>query len=227
MVFSRPDVEKWKKRLDLCNKYWLMDKYEMQKIKDFQKTNLCLDKFCNNCKKVKQASRMSKYIPEIEPYRENLYHLTLTLPNCTGVELRYTYDKMAKAFKRLIRYLTGNLEWKGLDFSNWGYKGSVRSLEVTFKGDSYHPHFHVALWLTGQNFLGEYENTNVYSYDFRNGFGELKQLFCEQEILIQKIWYLLLNGQKVTKDSIDSLKLGYSCILHQFIDSDYKQLLST
>jgi plasmid rolling circle replication initiator protein Rep len=224
MVFSRPDVEKWKKRLDLCNKYWLMDKYETQKIKDFQKTNLCLDKFCNNCKKVKQASRMAKYVPEIEPYRENLYHLTLTLPNCSGVSLRYTYDKMARAFKSLIRYLSGVKEIKGLDFSSWGYKGSVRSLEVTFKGDSYHPHFHVALVLTGQNFLGEYENVNTYSYNYKNGAAELKRLFCDQEILIQKIWYLLLNGHKVTKDSIDSLELGYSCTLWQFLDDDYAEL---
>ena len=38
-----------------CNSWWLLDYYKQQKVKDFKKTNLCKDKFCNNCKKVKQA----------------------------------------------------------------------------------------------------------------------------------------------------------------------------
>jgi hypothetical protein len=83
---------------------------------------------------------------------------------------------------------------------------------------------HVALVLTGENFLGEYEHTNTYSYDYRKGIGELKRLFCEQEILLQKIWYLLLNGQKLTKENIDNLKIGYSCTLWQFLDDDYAEL---
>lgn len=222
VVFSRPDIEKKKKRLDFCNKFWLMDKYEMQKIKDFQKTNLCSDKFCSNCKKVKQASRMSRYIPEIDHYKENLYHLTLTLPNCEGTQLKYTYDKMAKAFKSLIRIITGNYRVSTLDFQSWGYLGAVRSLEVTFNGKNYHPHFHVGIILTKQ--LGRKIIENKYSFDFKKGIAELKRLFCEEEILIQKMWYLLLNDIKITKENIDKLELGYSCAMDKFNESDYAEL---
>ena len=39
-----------------CNNLWDLDFYKQSKIKDFKKTNLCKDKFCNNCKKVQQAA---------------------------------------------------------------------------------------------------------------------------------------------------------------------------
>lgn len=165
---------------------------------------------------------MAKYIPELEQYQENLYHLTLTLPNCKGTDLRYTYDKIAKAFKRLIRFLNGDLKIKDLSFEEWGYMGAVRSLEVTFNEDSYHPHLHVGLVM--QKSLGKKNIENKYSWDFKKAIPELKRLFCEEEILIQKIWFLLLNGIKVTKKEIESLELGYSCTMDKFQPGDYAEL---
>lgn len=210
-----------KERLKDCNKIWQVDQYEIQKIKDFQRTNLCKDKFCSNCKKVKQASRMSKYIPALEPYNEQLYHMVLTVPNCIGQDLEKTIKKMAKCFKQLTEYLTGHHKIEGLNF-DWGYRGSVRSFEVTFHEDSYHPHYHVGLVLDKP--LGKKHIENTYSFDFRNGLPELKRLFSEQEILIQKIWYLLMNGVRVTKKSIDDQNLGYSCMINSFAPGDYVEL---
>lgn len=223
VAFSSDTLERNTIRLDNCNRFWQLDKYQVQKIKDFKKTNLCHDKFCSNCKKVKQAARMAKYIPEIEQYKDRLFHLTLTLPNCSGDELLFTYKKMAKCFKSLIRYLTGNLTIKGIDFSSWGYEGAVRSLEVTFEGNSYHPHFHVGIVL-GSQLLGRKTIINKYSWDYRTGLAELKRLFSEQEILIQKIWYLLINGVKVTKNAIDDLEEGYSCTMDKFPEDAYAEL---
>jgi hypothetical protein len=223
ITFNKDTLERNSMRLDNCNRFWQLDKYEEQKLKDFLKTNLCHDKFCANCKKVKQASRMAKYIPELEQYKDRLYHLTLTLPNCPGDELLFTYKKMAKCFKSLIRYLTGNLNIKGLDFSSWGYEGAVRSLEVTFNGNSYHPHFHVGIVL-GNQLLGRKTIINKYSWDYKTGLAELKRLFSEQEQLIQKLWYLLLNGIKVTKKNIDELDEGYSCTMDKFPEEDFAEL---
>ena len=122
-----------------CNSWFLLDVYKQQKIKDFKKTNLCKDKFCNNCKKVKQASRLSKFVPQIEKIKDShsLHLLTLTVPNCTGQNLKDTINKIFSSFKRLNRYLNGDLKIKNIDFSSYGYQGALRSLEVTFKGDSY------------------------------------------------------------------------------------------
>lgn len=207
-------------RLDNCNKFWSMDKYELQKIKDYKKTNLCKDKFCNNCKKVKQASRMAKYIPELEKYKEVLYHMVLTVPNGSGQELENNLKKQFKAFRRLIRYLAEDKKIKGLDFARYGYAGAVRSLEVTFKADIYHPHLHVGIVLYGQ--IGEKKVKNTYSID--NYGNRQDKLFSDFEILIQKIWYLLYNDMKVTKKAIEELELGYSCSVDKFKENDFAEL---
>ena len=48
--------------LNNCNKFWDIDKFVQHKQKWVNKQNLCKDRFCSNCKKVKQASRMIIYI---------------------------------------------------------------------------------------------------------------------------------------------------------------------
>lgn len=223
LAFQGDVLNNISERIESCNKFWTLDKYEKQKLKDVKSQNLCRDKFCSNCKKVKQSARMAKYMGELETYSDRLHHLTLTLPNVTGEELPYTIKHMSKCFKTLIRYLTGNLSIKGLDFNSWGYEGAVRSLEVTFKGDSYHPHYHIGL-VMDPGAIGKKNITNTYSYNYKNGIPELKRLFSDQEILIQKIWYLLINKEKVTKKNIDSLEIGYSCTIDKFPKDQFVEL---
>lgn len=208
-------------RLQMCNCYWQIDRYDRQKIKDFIKTNLCRDKFCNNCKKVKQAERMAKFMPEINKYKNyNMSQIVLTVPNCTGADLHDTIKKMFKSFGRLIEYFRAYKKIKGLDFSWLGYQGAVRSLEVTYSKKDYHPHLHVLLIHEGEN--GPKEHVNCYSYDKYQKKAQRK--FSDFEILIQKIWYLLNNQEKVTKKAIDSLEVGYSCMMDTFVDDDFLEL---
>ena len=199
-----------------CNSWWLLDYYKQQKVKDFKKTNLCKDKFCNNCKKVKQASRLSNFMPLINQYKEqnSLYHLTLTVPNCEGGDLASIIKTMFDSFRRLIRYFALDLKVKGLDFEKYGYIGAIRSLEVTFKGDSYHPHLHCILAFNNPLINNKYIE-NTYSLSKKNGYRK----FTDFEILIQKIWYLLNKKIKVTKKAIDELELGYSCAIDNIDES--------
>lgn len=207
------------KALEECNSFWEIDKYDIHKIKDFKRTNLCKDKFCSNCKKVKQASRMSRFIPQLEKYKDNLYHMTLTQPNVSGKQVKTTIKKCFKGISKLIRYLNGTKKIRGIDFSDFGYEGAVRSLEITFHENSYHVHLHVALVLNCDDIINKkYKNTYSYHY------GVLKRLFSEKEILIQKIWYLIMNDIKVTKKAIDSLEEGYSCTIDKFSNDSYAEL---
>ena len=208
-------------RLDSCNKLWNIDIYKVNQIKDFISTNLCHDKFCNNCKKVRQACRMSRYIPYIEPYKENLYHITFTIPNISGEYLKETIKKLSLSFRKLMRYVRGNLKIRGLDFSHYGYKGAIRSLEITFKENNYHPHLHCAFVFENLDISNKIYK-NIFSYD-RVGERE-DRLFSEFEIFIQKIWYLIYNDLEVTKKNIDKLDLGYSCIIDKFYNEDYMEL---
>lgn len=220
--------------LSNCNSLWLLNVYDEVKVKDFLKTNLCHDRFCSNCKKVKQASRMARFIPEIAKYKDySLYHLTLTLPNVCGDDLRATVDLMQKSFTKLINYLKckkGSVI-RGLDFSKFHYLGAIRSLEVTFNRESFHPHFHALLCLDYE--LGEKTHVNAYS----KKFGKIVRYFSDFEILIQKIWYLLINKQTVNLSNITHIDkvrqklgedrvddLGYSCSMDRFTQDHYFEL---
>jgi len=201
-----------------CNKYWDIDKYKIQKVKDFKRTNLCKDKFCSNCKKVKQSARMTKYLPELEKYKNISYHLTLTAPTVKGEDLKDRINLMAQSFRKLINYISGKKRIKGVDFE-WGYKGAIRSLEVTFKDNIFHPHYHCLLLLDSLQ-MSDKVIKNDYSYSY----GEYKHSFSEEEILIQKMWYLLINKKTVNKKNIDSLNIGYSCKLDKLQPNDYNEL---
>lgn len=213
-------IENKVERMSNCNKFWVLDKWQQQKLKAFKKTNLCRDKFCNNCKKVKQASRMAKYIPELQRYSNIMYHMILTAPNVPGSDLKASISKQNKAFRMIVRYLAGDLKIKGIDFTRYGYLGAVRSNEITYRGDSYHPHMHIAIVLTNGPTCDEMTIINQYSYHY----GELKRLFSDFDILIQKVFYLLYNGIRVTKKAIDELSIGYSCMCSMFSEYDYAEL---
>ncbi|HFJ9375294.1 TPA: protein rep [Bacillus nitratireducens] len=223
-------IERKMEAMDFCNKIWVLDSYEASKVLDFKKTSLCKDKFCNNCKKVKQASRMAKFVPALKPHSEKLYQLTLTVPNVKGEDLSDTIKKMFKSFGMLVRYLNGTKKIKNVDFEAFGFKGAIRSLEVTFKNNDYHPHIHAAVVLDMER--EELKHTNSYSYDYARdkngkkvkGKKVLNRLFSDREILIQKIWKLLNKSETVTKEAIDSLDIGYSCRLDKFYESDFVEL---
>ncbi|MEI7028335.1 protein rep [Paenibacillus sp. y28] len=204
-----------------CNKRWYLDVYEKSGVLDFKKTNLCKDKFCNNCKRVMQATRMDRFIPEIDKFRDaKKIHLVLTSPNVERHNLKENIKQQFNAFAKLIGYLKAKKPIKGLDIHKWGYMGAVRSLEVTYKGDSYHPHLHVLLMFEDDFDIGPKTVVNAFS----KKFGDVKRKFSEREILVQKIWYLLMNNERVNKKNIDSLQRGYSCMMDEFRDGDYHEL---
>lgn len=222
-------------RLKNCNSLWELDFYKESGVKDFLRTNLCRDKFCNNCKKVKQASRMVKFMPEIKKVSSDYFlsQMVLTVPNVCGVDLRDTIKLLFKAFSCLMEYFSLRKKIKGVDF-DIGYVGAIRSLEVTFKDDSYHPHLHVLL--VHQKNLGEKNLVNKYSYDFLNG--REMRYFNDFEILIQKLWFILIEDirevnnaisgfnkrKRITKDRLDKVELGYSCTIDEFKEDDFIEL---
>lgn len=203
-----------------CNKFFVINRYDFNMVKDFISTNLCHSKFCNNCKKVKQASRMSRYIKELEPYKDSLYHIIFTLPNCNGANLKSTLKKMSDSFRKIMRFINGTKKLSFIDFSKYGYMGAIRSLEITFKADSYHPHYHCCFAFN--NLFINKNISNVYSYDFY-GNKDIRY-FSEFEVILQKLWFMCLNDINITKENFDKLDLGYSVVCNKFQDNDYAEL---
>ncbi len=196
------------KVIDGCCKWWDVDFYQQLKVKNIKRVNLCKDKFCFNCQSMLAIRRQLKFGPILDTFRKtsDIYHLVLTVPNCDDENLLPLLKTMYKKFPLLLRYFRGNAKVKGIDFVKYGYVGAVRGLEVTQNQitKQFHPHFHCMVILKKGLDLEE-KYINAYSYDGK----VLVHKFTELEILIQKIWYLLMNDLRVTAKSIEELKLGY------------------
>lgn len=209
--YKRDGKEKFlskSKAINVCCKFWDVNSFLKLKVKDIKRVNLCRDKFCFNCQSNMALERQARFAPQLDELRKDyeVFHLIMTVPNCSGEELLKVIDKMFKKFLYIIRYFSGIKKVKGVDFLSYGYAGAVRGLEVTQNQSTkqFHPHFHCMV-LFRKGLTLEKTIINPYSYDG----GYLNCKFSALEILLQKIWYLLLNDERVTAQAIKELKLGY------------------
>lgn len=194
-----------------CYRFWDVDYYRQQRIKDVKRITRCRDKFCCNCQNSEARKREGKYTVVLDELRKrfDIYHVVLTVPNCKGNALSSTLDAMYAKFPYLIQYLQGKRKANDINFAKFGFVAAVRALEVTHKRISYdieyHPHFH-CLFLFRKGLDKERRNKNEFS--FSNG--KFRRNFSDNEIFFQKIWYLLYNGNRLTKSALSNLKQGYS-----------------
>lgn len=211
-----------KKRMECCNNFWLTETYEASKVKQLLRTYLCHDRFCSNCGRIKQHIMKARFLPLMERHQHSLYHIVLTVPDCTGEELGDMVFHMGRCFKTLVNHLNGNQKIKGLDFSSYGYQGCIRSLEIECKGqNTFHPHFHVAAVFDNPAITEDKHISNRFSQ-----FG--KMLFSEFEIILQRMWWLIINRQRLSSEAIlseDIKSMKYSCIVRKFQPDDYQKLL--
>lgn len=221
------------KNVSSCFKVFDLDVYKQQRVKDIKRTNLCRNKFCINCQSQLSERRYEKFRPILEELSKDysIYHMVFTVPNCSDAMLKFTLEKMNKKFAHLIRYFQCSKKIKGLDFSQYGFYGAVKCLEIVIheKGflSEFHPHFH-CLFVLDKNFKEVGSHINTYSFSKSeiksdSHIKDGKRFFSDFEILLQKIWYLLFNDKKVTKENIENLDLGYSCFAQRII-SDYKEV---
>lgn len=197
------------KNVDLCCRYWDTDYYKFQNVKDIKRVNLCRDKFCFNCQSMLAIKRQGKFAPILNQLREKykVCHIVFTVPNCLGENLKKTLNQMYSKFPNMMKYFKCQNKVKGVNFAQYGYGGAVRGLEVTYNDSekTFHPHFHCMVLLDESlDLTPRYKNSYSFNY------GRLVREFSDFEILLQKIWYLLINDIKVTAAAIKNLKEGYS-----------------
>lgn len=201
------------KKMELCLKYWDVDYFRFQAVKDVKRVNLCQDLFCKNCQHNLALKRFSKYSPVLEDLSKNynLYHITFTVPNTSGIMLKSTIDKMYSKFVYINRYFNSDKKSRTFDFTQFGFVGAVRSLEITFDTKnneiSYHPHFHCIFVFKNDLDL---KKINYNKFSFSNKSEDVKA-FSNFEIFLQKMWYLLYNDIRFNAKNFNDLKMGYSC----------------
>lgn len=205
-----------------CTKFCMGDYYRMQGVKDLQRVNLCRDRFCENCQNALSQQRYEKYLPMFEQLTDycEMYHIVFTVPNVKNADLKRTIDKMYDSFNRLIRYFDGRKRVRGLDFWKYGYVGAVRSLEITKNKErnDFHPHLHCIFAFRVVNQGLDKNRTHINPYSFNNPDvkrshkKDEKRFFSDFEILLQKVWRLLIDGVEVNYSNVQELPLGYSVI---------------
>lgn len=202
--------EKFQRKADgliNCCKYWNVDYYTKSECKHVLGVNRCKDAFCYNCQQFNAERRYQLYSPVLAEYEKDydIYHIIFTQPNVDGGHLGNTLTLMFDRFGYMIRLFDGRSKVRGIDFSQYGYAGAVRSLEITTKEGNntmYHPHFHCMFILKkGLNLEAKY--WNQYSYD-KKGINP-PHPFTSLEILLQRIWCFLIMRKPVTKNNINHI----------------------
>lgn len=213
-------------RLRSCSKEWEVGYHKNLKIKELKKTSLCRDKFCVNCQSALAQSRAHRFTPLFEDYLKvgTVYHGTFTVPNCPGHDLKKTVDKMYKCFSMFIKYLNGTKKITGIDFSFLGYSSAVKSFEVSFndKTGLYHPHLHV-LFSFGKDVTLKKVIINKFSFSNKD---DKITYFSFEEVLFQKIWFMLFNSIKVTERNVEELEVkdGYSVKFNLATKENFKEV---
>ena len=208
------------KRVRSCCNTWTFDFYPKAGYKNLVRVDRCDDRFCLNCQALASDQRFAQYSLVLDTFAKDydMYHVVLTVPNVDAERLADTITLMFEQFgERLIRYFKGDKKIRGVDFAKYGYVGAVRSLEITVskKNGTYHPHLHCIFILKKDLDLPKVY-WNQFSKD-RTGRNPLR-LFSELDMLIQRVWCLLILRIEVTKENIENIADvceypdGFSCM---------------
>lgn len=207
---------------DCCN-CWVWDAYHINRILDLQKLNRCKNRFCSNCRKFD----LSRALHNLDlPFRDLILHgyypylLTLTVPNCQGVDLNSVLDDMQKAYKKFWNWYTCDNK-KGYCNRFIKFSGAVRCLEITYNEITgmYHPHYHILVFSEDYNFLdfekkyqGEYSNKRK-SYN----------MYSDLDMQIRQLWTIACTN-KTLKD-LKNLDEFYVCDIREMDDKGMYEVL--
>ncbi len=212
--FTDTNLEKYRimsERMLNCHKTWFGDYYKNAGVFNAKRVYHCHNRWCWLCTHLKQAKRLYKFHILFEKLLKeyDLYHVVFTVKNVDGSVLKDTISRMHESLKKIIRYFQGFKKIAGIDFAEYGFVGAIRSFEIVIYPTEYHPHLH-CLFLLKKDLNFVKNIINKFSFD-KNNPGRVRP-FSSFEIMLQKIFYLLMNKQKVTVKNIQSLELGYSCM---------------
>lgn len=118
-------------RVENCTKVLIYKNYKLINYKTLQSANLCRERLCLNCNSV-TARKNAKMLSEITKDLK-LKHITLSIKNCYGANLRGSIEQMKRALKTFLRQKK--------------IKSYYQSYEITYneEEDTYHPHIHLLI----------------------------------------------------------------------------------
>lgn len=122
--------------------YWNMYHCAGELIKegDEIKGKYCKNRTCLICNSIRTAQNLNTYKPVIDAWSDDMYMVTLTIPNCSEDLLKPSIDGMFNIFTQIKDTLRKRHQrGKGVKFEG------LRKFECTYNPhrDDYHPHFHI------------------------------------------------------------------------------------
>lgn len=150
--FQRLGYDKKAMRVRFCGSALAFIKNLETGERKLQNADFCKERLCPMCqwrKSLKVFHQVSKVMDRAEKENKNLVplFLTLTLRNCSAVELSGTLDNIFKAWKNIVDHRKIRKIIVG-----W-----FRALEITYnrETDSFHPHIHAIILVEKEYFKGK------------------------------------------------------------------------
>lgn len=221
-------------KIGSCLDLWLWDKYEKNKLLDLQKVNRCMNnRFCPNCRKLDLAISIHNFRM---PFNELLaqgyypYLLTLTVPNCTGKQLRQMIDFMNKSFRKFFNafnYPLDGVTTRGFSERLIQFDAALKVLEITHNKDTnlFHPHFHIML------FSKDYDES-LFNKNIPGAWSNKKNCLLYNSLMdlhIMKIWTMCLDNVRMTSKNYDLMSNEwhdlYMCDIKEMDDKGIYEVL--
>lgn len=195
-------------RVCSCLNLWQWDKYLENKLLDLQRVNRCNNnRFCPNCKLMDISKFIHKFKKVYNDYLNDGYYfymLTLTVPSCSGNDLKKTIEKLNKCFRKLTeKYVYDINNSKSFKDRIVNFEGGIKVLEITYnENNGFHPHFHCVIYtnykidnnLLRKFYKGKYsDKRNSYNY----------KSFIDIEIM--KLWSMIWYDERLSQKNIDSI----------------------
>jgi hypothetical protein len=153
---------------DLKKSYWRSFHCTRILLQDGKKitSRYCNNRWCVVCNRIRTAKMINNYLPVLLNEIKEPYFVTLTIPNCTGKNLRTTISKMLKTIIKINNTFRRIRDYR--------LKG-IRKLECTYNVEcnTFHPHFHFIIdtYQVGQElistWLENYPEARSVSQDIR------------------------------------------------------------
>ncbi len=183
-----------------CGQTMLFDFHNKTRLADLIRLELCHDRFCLNCAKMRQVTYLDRFMPHILAMSDEkeILHLVLTAPNVSAPYLRPYMTIFFQAYGKLIRILNGTVTIRGIDFAPLGFAAALRNTEITYLRKDYHLHIHSIVAVNKGLHMPKIR-TNKFSYDYVADpiTGRVRRVhtryFSDFEIFLQRLWRLLVD----------------------------------
>ncbi len=153
-------------RCRCCGRYVVTKEDETRMNYTIEQANFCGNRMCPNCssrKSFKDAQCIISIAKEMVASKKVMIHITLTVPNVEGKDLRNAIDHLNKSWQKLLRKKRYGI-----------FKDHIRRVEVSYNKDmdTYHPHLHILAFTKSTCFNQEYYvNTNTLLADWKAATG--------------------------------------------------------